>query len=455
MKLYREILALSWPVITEKILRTFMRTTDIIVAGFLSPSAVAAVGLANLYSRLTLSVGIGLGGGAIALTSQDTGSGATGNRDQTITQALLIGVLAGIPFALFGFFLSRQAISILGASFDLAQMGGAYLFIVMLSSPARLVSLIGARSFQGIGDTKTPMYINVVANALNILGTIVLAFGLGPFPQLGVVGIAIATLVGDVFSAGALLLAIQSPKTPINFARPRDTRITRQLIRVSTPRTVEGFAELAGEFPLNAILLFFGTEVNAAYQIGRRVYQQLTSPFSRGFDVAASVQVGQSLGNGDPNAAYSRGLATSGLGFITVSGLSAIMFLGADSLAFLFTRDMVTIPYATNFIRSFAVAAPLAALFTILSGALRGASDTRASLIGRTTGNFFFLLGISYFFGLRLEFGVSAVYLAIVLDYAWSTIVVGLAFYNRNWIEKVLVMMEERGGLSKISKNPS
>ena len=104
MKLYREILALSWPVITEKILRTFMRTTDIIVAGFLSPSAVAAVGLANLYSRLTLSVGIGLGGGAIALTSQDTGSGATGNRDQTITQALLIGVLAGIPFALFGFF---------------------------------------------------------------------------------------------------------------------------------------------------------------------------------------------------------------------------------------------------------------------------------------------------------------------------------------------------------------
>ena len=448
MKLYREILDLSWPVITEKVLRTFMRTTDIIVAGFLSPSAVAAVGLANLYSRLTLSVGIGLGGGAIALSSQDTGSGATGNRDQVITQALLIGALTGIPFVLFGLLFSRQAITILGGSPDLAQMGGAYLAIVMFSSPARLVSLVGGRSFQGIGDTRTPMYINVAANALNIVGTVVLAFGLGPFPQLGVVGIAIATLVGDLFSAGALLLAIRSPRTPIAFSRPSDTRITRQLIDVSTPRTVEGFAEFAGEFPLNAILLTFGTEVNAAYQIGRRVYQQLTSPVSRGFDVAASVQVGQSLGHNDPEAAYSRGLATSGLGFVTVSGLAAIMFLGSDPFALLFTRDAVTAPYAAAFIRAFALTAPLAALFMILSGALRGASDTRASLIGRTTGNLFFLLGISYLFGLRLGFGVPAVYLAIVLDYGWSALVVGLAFYNRGWIERALVMMKERGSLT-------
>jgi Na+-driven multidrug efflux pump len=211
----------------EQVLRTLMRTTDVIVTGLFSPAAVAAVGLADLYARLPLRIGLGLGGGAIALSSQDTGSGATANRDEAITQAILIGAVSGIPFVAFGFLLGEFAIEVLGATSEVARMGGLYLAIIFATSPARHVGLIAARSLQGTGDTRTPMYVNVVSNLLNIAATV-------------------------------------------------------------------------AEFPFNALLLVFRTEVNAAYQIGRRMYQQVTGPLSRGYHVAASVVVGQASATASP-----------------------------------------------------------------------------------------------------------------------------------------------------------
>ncbi len=89
-----------------------MRTTDVVVTALFSPSAVVAIGLADLYARFPLRIGLGLGGGAIALSSQ--GAGATETRDEAITQAILLGALAGVPFVLFGLFLGEAAIGVFG-----------------------------------------------------------------------------------------------------------------------------------------------------------------------------------------------------------------------------------------------------------------------------------------------------------------------------------------------------
>jgi len=204
---WRQVLGLSWPVMVEQVSRTLMRTTDIFVTALFSPLAVAAIGLADLYARFPLRIGLGLGAGAIALSSQDTGSGATGTRDEAITQALLVGALAGIPILVFGLTLSEEAIRILGFWADrdemdeVARLGGVYLAIIFATSPARHVALIGARSLQGTGDTRTPMYVNLASNGLNIALSLVLGLGLLGAPRLEIVGVGIATAVGNVFTA--------------------------------------------------------------------------------------------------------------------------------------------------------------------------------------------------------------------------------------------------------------
>ncbi|WP_423746018.1 MATE family efflux transporter (plasmid) [Haladaptatus sp. SPP-AMP-3] len=429
----------------EQVLRTMMRTTDIIVTGLFSPAAVAAIGLADLYARLPLRIGLGLGGGAIALSSQDTGGGATANRDEAVTQAILVGAVSGVPFVLFGLLVAEPAIALLGAPENVARMGGSYLTVIFLTAPARHVSLVAARSLQGTGDTRTPMYVNVVSNVLNIGGTVGLGLGLGPFPGLRIVGVGVATAVGNLFTAVVLVLAIAFGVTRTSFTRPRNRTITKQLLAVSAPRIGEGFAATVAEFPFNAILLSFGTDVNAAFQIGRRVYQQVTGPLSRGYSVASSVVVGQALGDGDPDRARFEGWATTALGLLTVGGIGVVLFLAAEPLARIFTSDPATLRYAADFARVYGLAAPFLVSFVVLAGALQGGSDTKTPFIARTSGMFVFMVGFSWVIGVHFQYGIVGVYAGIILYYVWALAVVGTGFYRGDWATRAAAMMEERG----------
>ncbi|WP_263018212.1 MATE family efflux transporter [Natronobiforma cellulositropha] len=439
---------------TEQVLRTLMRTTDIVVAGLFSPAAVTAVGLADIYGRLPLWLGLGVGDGAIALSSQDTGSGQTANRNEAITQALLLGVVMGIPFALLGLVGSYAAIAVLGADNETVRLGGQYLAVILLTAPAFHVTLIAARSIQGTGDTRTPMYINACANALNIVLTVTLAFGLGPFPELSILGIAVATAVGDVLAATAFVLVIVSPWSELRLVRPSEWVITKQLVVVSAPRVAEGVTELVAEFPFNAILLTFGTEVNAAYHIGRRVYQQVAAPLARGYGVAANVLVGQALGRGDPDEAYFDGLAAAALAMVTIGAIGVALFAGADEIVRLFTSDPTTVAYAADFARAYAVATVLIALYVVLSGSLRGGSETRPPFVAKLTGAVVFLLGVTYVFGVGLGYGVVAAYVAIVADFAWRNVVIGGVYLRKNWLERGASMMRDRGSLPTEGDDP-
>ncbi|QZP36975.1 MATE family efflux transporter [Halobaculum magnesiiphilum] len=442
---WRRVLSLAWPVMAEQTFRTAMRTTDIIVTAQFSPAAVVAIGLADLYARFPLRIGLGLGGGAIALSSQDTGAAADANRDEAVTQAVLMGLLAGVPFVFIGLLFGEPIIALLGADANTAALGGTYLAIVFATAPARHVALIGARSLQGTGDTRTPMYVNVLANALNIAGSFVLGLGLLGAPRLDIVGVGIATAGANVLTAVLLLGAMATSWAEASLVRPRDGVIAKQLVRVSAPRVLEGFSATIAEFPFNALLLGFGTEVNAGFQIGRRMYQQVTGPLSRGYNVAASVVVGQALGDGDAAGARYNGYAVTGLGLATVGVIGVLLVALAPAFVSVFTDDAGTVPHAVAFARVYGATAAFLVAFTVLSGALQGASETRIPLVGRLVGTFGFLLGTTYLVGEVLGFGARGAYLGVGLQYVCMTAVVLWGFRYTRWASRAAEMMAERG----------
>ncbi|MFD1525607.1 MATE family efflux transporter, partial [Halolamina salina] len=130
LSVWRRAASLGWPVAVQQTFNTLMRTVDLVVTGLFSPAAVAAVGLADLYAQVPLRVGLALGAGSIALSSQDTGRGADLTRDRAITQALLIGALCGLPMVAVGVLFGGPLIALLGAEPGVADAGGRYLAIV-------------------------------------------------------------------------------------------------------------------------------------------------------------------------------------------------------------------------------------------------------------------------------------------------------------------------------------
>ncbi|MFQ3319421.1 MAG: MATE family multidrug resistance protein [Natronomonas sp.] len=447
VSVWRRVLSLSWPVMVEQTTRTLMRTVDILVTALFSPVAVAAIGLADLYARFPLWVGLGMGSGAIALSSQDTGSRATANRNEAISQALVLGALIGVPFAVFGVLLGEEAIALLGAPAEVARLGGTYLAIVLVTAPARHVALIAARALQGTGDTRTPMYVNIVANGLNIAGSFTLGLGLLGAPRLSIVGVGIATAGANVFTALVLVGALATGWADAGLARPTDLVITKQLVQVSAPSVAEGLVSTLAEFPLNAILLGFGTEVNAGFHIGRRLYQQVTGPLSRGFNVGASIIVGQSLGEGDAELARFQGWATVGLGVLTVGTFGVVLAAAAEPLVALFTDDIATVAAATDFARVYGLTAVFLVTFSVLQGAFAGASETRVPFVARTSGMLLFMLGFTYVVGVVLGYGAVGAYVGIGLTYVWMALVVVGCFHFGGWAERAASMLAERGSV--------
>jgi Na+-driven multidrug efflux pump len=291
------------------------------------------------------------------------------------------------------------------------------------------------------------MYVNIVANGLNIAGSVTLGLGLFGAPRLSVVGVGIATAAANVFTATMLVGALATGWADADLARPRDLVITSQLLRVSAPSVAEGLASTLAEFPLNAILLGFGTEVNAAFHIGRRLYQQVTGPLSRGLYVGASVLVGQSLGEGAAGEARFQGWATVGLGVLTVGSFGVLLAVAAGPVVAVFTDDAATVGYATDFARVYGLTAPFLVTFTVLQGSLSGASETRIPFLARTSGLVLFMLGFTYLFGVVLGYGVVGAYLGLGLTYVWMALVVVASFHAGGWARRATSMLEERGSL--------
>ena len=235
------------------------------------------------------------------------------------------------------------------------------------------------------------------------------------------------------------------PWTDAGFTRTRDPTIARQLVRVSAPRVAEGFGAEAAEFPFNALLLGIGEAVNAGFQIGRRMYQQVTGPLSRGYNVAASVLVGQALGAGNPDEARFNGWAVAGLGVLTVGGIGLALVAFAPRIVTRFTADPATAGYAIDFSRVYGVAGGALVCFSALSGSLQGASETRIPLIARVSGMFGLFVGASWLLSRTLGFGPAGAYVGVALAYGWMAVVVAVGFRYSGWAPRAAEMMAARG----------
>jgi len=442
--LWRRATALAWPVTVQHGFTTLMRTVDIVVAGIFAPAYVTAIGLADLYGQIPLRLGLGLGAGAIALSSQDTGRAAQSTRNRAITQAMLLGFLTGLPLILLGVLFSEGFIAVLGAEQTVIELGATYLMLVLAAAPLRIVGLVGARSLQGTGDTVTPMVVNGGASLFNAIATLVLALGLGPAPRLGIVGIGLATLLARTVEGVAVTIAIASRFTDLAFARPRSFLITRQLVAISVPNFAEGMSTSIANFPFNALLLVFGTEVTAAYHIGRRIYQQLTGPIYRAINTVASILVGQALGEGDPAEARYAGLAIAALSILTMTAAGVLLVLGAHPIAAIFTNDPVTLGYAEIFTKIFGAAMLFFGIFSPFAGSLRGAGDTRTPFYARALGTFGFMLGLSALLSLGLGWGLAGIYVGLFTNFAVWAIVVAVGFFWGDWAERAASLMAER-----------
>src|SRR5688572_27426724 len=374
----RSIFILAIPMVLEMVMESVFVVCDVFFVSKLGPDAVATVGLTESLLAIVYTIAMGLSIGVTATVARRTGEHDPEGASRTAVQAIALGVIVSLVLGVVGAVFAPALLGLMGASPAVVASGSTFTRVMLGGNASILLLFLINGIFRGAGDAQLSMRTLWLANAINIALGPVLIFGLGPFPELGVTGAAIATTIGR--SAGVLFGLAQffrrSGRVHIHRRHLQlDPALMIRLVRLSGSGTFQVLIGMASWIGLVRILASFGSTALAGYTIAIRIVMFALLP-SWGMGNAAATMVGQALGARKPDRAERAVWTAAFYNLCFLGAVSLLFFFGARGIVGLFTHDAAVAEFARDALRVIAVGFVLYAYGMVLSQAFNGAGDT-------------------------------------------------------------------------------
>jgi putative MATE family efflux protein len=411
----RAIFLLSVPMILEMVMESLFAVVDIFFVSKVSIEAVATVGLTESVVTLVYSVAIGLSTAATATIARRIGEENTAQARRAIGQVILISLVISAIIGSIGTIFAGDILSLMGADAKVIETGTTFARIQFISSPVvvLLYSLSGA--LRGAGAAATAMRSLIIANVFNMVLGPILIFGVGPFPELGVTGAALATAMGRTIGVSYQLYSLAKVNKMLALIwedlRPhRETIAT--LIKVATGGTVQFLISSASWIFLTRILAEFGSDVVAGYTIAIRVIMFTLLP-AWGLANAAATLVGQNLGAKQPERAEASVWRCAFFNLIFLVGLSLFMFTWAELIISWFTSEVAVIATGKLALRVLCLGFGFYAYSMVVIQSLNGAGDTKTPTVLNLICFWLFQIPLAYFLAITMKMGPLGVFIAV------------------------------------------
>lgn len=417
--LRQEVTALAWPSLVENILHTMLGVVNMIMVGRLGAASIASMGVGQQIV-FTLQVAYaGLAVGNTALVARSIGAKDPDQAQRIAKQSLTLGALIAVAITILGLVFAEDAIRLMGAGPDMLELAVPYFRTAICGSVFMMILFIGNGTLRGAGDTRLPMLITGLINLVNLDLGYLLIFGKLGLPALGITGAALANLAAQAVGASVVIYMLTSGRSRVRLDWRSgwgfDRAIVKRLLNIGTPAAAEQVFMRLGMTAYSAMVISLGTMIYAAQNI---IFTIVSFSFMPGFafGVAATTLVGQSLGAKNAARAEESGWEATRIGIIWMSLMGIGFFVFSEPLMALFTNDPRVIEYGAPCLRLIAWAQPLQAFSLVLAGGLRGAGDTRWTMV-ITTGSIWLLrMPLSYFFGIALNLGLVGIWMGNALD---------------------------------------
>lgn len=433
------MLRLAWPVLLEQLLNMLVGFSDTLLTGwYFDAPHLAAMNLMAYLMWLIGNVFIVVNIGGAALVARFVGAGKVGLARRTLNQALLLGAALAIPALLMAALFGRPLIEILGLEGDAAKLAHIYLAIIIPAIPIMMFESVGNACLRGAGDTLTGLLAMGLVNVVNIGLSWSLARGWGPIPALGWPGLAIGTATGYVcgglFVLARLLRGRAGLCVRLRLLRP-NWDLCRRLLRIGIFGGADILSVILCQLWFVGIVNDLGVLAAAAHGVAIRLESIAYLP-GTAFQVAASTMSGQFLGAGDARrASHSVWLACFfGLVLMSIAGLILYAAAGPLTMLFLSAEQVAVARETVPLLRIVSFSMPALAVLMVLSGALRGAGDTRWPLLITLTGFLIVRIPMAYWLtGSAMGWGVQGAWYAMVADLVVRSILVVGRFWQGGW----------------------
>ena len=378
-----DVMRLAMPSIGEQLLNMTVQMVDTYLMGHISASALTAVGLSNNMVMLAQTFVMALATGTTAVVARLIGAREPAAASRVMQQSLLVGVTIGALLTIAMTVFAGQAIAFYAPEPDVAVIGTNYLRIVSFSFLMQGLLWVGNAALRGAGDTRTPLYVMLALNATNIVTSVLFLYGFGPLPAVGVYGPAIGTAVSMSIGGLAMLLILTRGRANLRIERGDwlpDRRVILRVTNVGLPAGGEQLALRLGMTMFQRLVTGLGTVAFAAHSVALTSMSMSFMP-GFGFSVAATTMVGQALGARDPERARRSVREALRVSSWAMGAAGLLLFVFGGQVMGLFVDDPEVVALGVAPLQILGLIQPISAATMVYSGALRGAGDTRWTLL--------------------------------------------------------------------------
>ncbi|MEK7856631.1 MAG: MATE family efflux transporter [Acidobacteriota bacterium] len=430
------LIILAIPMILEMSMEALFAIVDIFFVAKLGPEPVAVVGLTESVLALVYAVGVGLSIGATATVARRVGEKDMDGAARTATHAVYLGLavsaLMGVPGVVF----AAEIFQFLGAEPNVIEQGLPFMRIMFGTNAVIVFLFLLNGIFRGAGDAAIALRVLIVANGLNIILDPLFIFGIWFFPEWGVTGAGVATVIGRAtgvaFAAWALFLR-KNGRLEVRAEHWKfDPRLLWSLLSISGTAILQFLVATLSWSGLVRIIAAFGTVALAGYQIGLRVIIFVILP-AVGLANAAATLVGQNLGAGKPQRAersvWIAGFLNAGL--LGLAGLFFVVF--PDLVIGIFTTDPEVSAYGRDCLRIVGYGYAFYGLGMVMESSFNGAGDTWTPTYLNLIVFWLFEIPLAYLLANYFGWGPQGVFWAITLAFSLLAVSAALLFKRGKW----------------------
>ena len=376
--LRRAVFLLAVPMVLELVLESTFAVVDIFFVSKLGPSAVATVGLTEAYLFLLYSLAMGLAMAVTAVIARRIGEGKKEEAAVTAVQAIIVALLASLLPAIIGIVYAQDLLRLMGADAWAIEHGYKYTQWMLGGNAVIMLLFVINAIFRGAGDAAIAMRVLWLSNGLNIVLCPLLIFGIGPFPQLGIEGAAIATCIGRgtgvlyqlwILFRGGQHIRVLAAQIAWQGA------ILWNIVRTSLGGVGQMLVAMTSWIFLMRILASIGSEAVAGATIAIRVMMFTMMP-AWGMSNAAATLVGQNLGAQQPERAEASVWQIGWYNMGYLLAISVLFFLFPHGITGIFTGDAAVVAVGAEWLRILSYALFVYGWWMVSVQAFNGAGDT-------------------------------------------------------------------------------
>jgi MATE family multidrug resistance protein len=429
------VLVLAFPVVLTQLSTSLMGVVDSAMVGRIGATELAAVGFGSIWLWTLFAILYGTASGVQTFVSQADGAGKTRSCGAWIWQGLYALMPAGIALVAILAWVLEPALALLGPSLEMRTLTTDYVQMRLVGEVGYVAVMVINSFYRGLGDTRTPLYITLYANAVNVVLDYGLIYGELGLPEWGVAGAGLATTIAQ-WSNAIVLLVICQRRSIAKRCNTHPAALNRiQIQRFLWTSAPVGGQWFVGMLSFSAFTTLVARMGDASMAASQAFVMLLSLSFMQavGISIATAILVGRYIGAGDLPAAV-RTFRSSILLGIALGICIAIAFIAFPiPLLRIFTDDPRVLELGRPLLLVGAFFQLADAVAIIADGALRGAGDTRWPFAVETAMGWGVQVPLAYYVGIVLGYGLTGAWLASLVHILMLSTILYLRFQSNAW----------------------